>query len=170
MKAKSFFFIFIGMAAVPLALAYATLKLGWYTPGATAKGEFVDREIVLDIHQKQQQTLPHWYLVAQPEKACEAECQELLYGLNQTYVALGKLQKRVETKVFSAEVDLTKFPKLQNTDLSSDSLSSRFIYVVDPFGKVVLQYPVSADRDQTITSSKAILADLKKLLKYSRVG
>lgn len=168
MKAKLFFTVFIGMAIVPLVLAYAALNMGWYTPGATAKGQFVDHDIQLDMGANSKAGI--WRIVAQPESNCSIHCEELLYGLNQTYVALGKLQKRVEARVLNEQLDLTKYPKLISASSAQNKLTSQFLYLVDPFGKVILQYPVNTDRQQTITTSKAVLSDIKKLLKYSRVG
>lgn len=168
MKAKSFFMVFVGMAIVPLALAYAALNLGWYTPGATAKGEFVEQEIQLTIDEQFKPGV--WRIVAQPKSQCGVHCEELLYGLNQTYIALGKLQKRVEARVLNSELDLSNYPKILTAQLSDQQLDPTFLYLVDPFGKVILQYPINTDRKQTITTSKAVLSDIKKLLKYSRVG
>jgi len=170
MKAKSFFTVFIGMAVVPLVLAYAVLKFGWYTPGATAKGQFVSEDIQLQIGNGNEGKAGVWRLVIQPENECTNHCEELLYGLNQTYIALGKLQKRVEARVLTENLDLTDYPKLKTASYNHQTLTDDHVYLVDPFGKVILQYPVSTDRAQTISSSKAILADIKKLLKYSRVG
>lgn len=168
MKTKSFFMVFVGMAIVPLALAYAALTFGWYTPGATAKGQFVEQEIQLAIDANSKAGV--WRIVAQPENDCSIHCQELLYGLNQTYVALGKLQKRVEATVLNEQLDLSEYPKLHASNFGANKLASKYLYLVDPFGKVILQYPVNTDRKQTITTSKAVLSDIKKLLKYSRVG
>ena len=170
MKSKQFFILFVGMALVPLILAYAVLNFGWYTPGATAKGEFVKTEIQLDFITAPENKAGMWRLVVQPNNSCENDCQELLYGINQTYLALGKLQKRVEARVLSEQFDLSAYPKLIATAYQTQALSANHLYLVDPFGKVILQYPVNSDREQTIASSKAVLADIKKLLKYSRVG
>ncbi len=170
MKTKSFFGIFVGMAIVPLVAAYAVLKLGWYTPGATAKGQFVEREIQLYKNVEQANENRLWRIVVQPNDQCSQHCQELLYGLNQTYIALGKLQKRVEAQVLSKNLDISAYPKLTSGQHENQHLSPNYLYLVDPFGKVILQYPIGANRAQTVASSKAALADIKKLLKYSRVG
>lgn len=168
MKTKSFFTWFIGMAFVPLVLAYAALTFGWYTPGATAKGQFVDAEVQLDMGSNAKAGV--WRIVVQPDSNCSIHCEELLYGLNQTYIALGKLQKRVEATVLNETLDLSKYPKLVASGFADNALTAQYLYLVDPFGKVILQYPVNTDRKQTITTSKAVLSDIKKLLKYSRVG
>jgi hypothetical protein len=166
MKSKSFFSIFIVMAAVPLVLAFVVFKMGWYTPGATNKGQFVEFETTLDLGHKS----PQWSVVYQPSEHCDAVCLEQLYGLNQSFLALGKLQKRVSAYVLGAEAFTTDYPELENRISTDKNLSPQHLYIVDPFGKVIMQYAGSADRQQTIKTSKDILADLKKLLNYARVG
>lgn len=167
MKAKSFFLIFIGMAVVPLALAFMMLKFEWYTPGATNKGQFVQADINVALeHEK-----PTWSFVYQPSLAhCDSQCEEQVYGLNQTYIALGKHQKDVKAYVLHPSYELAPESRISVAHKVNEQLSSQFLYLVDPFGKVILQYPVGANREQTIQMSKDMLADVKKLLKYARVG
>lgn len=166
MKSKSFFSIFLVMAAVPLLLAFIVLKFDLYTPGATNKGEFVAFETVIDLHHQE----PSWSIVFQPGNECDQVCTEQLYGLNQAFLALGKLQKRVHAYVLGGTGVAAEYPKLQASDSKNLQLSSQYLYIVDPFGKVIMQYPGKADRQHTIQTSKHILADLKKLLNYARVG
>lgn len=166
MKAKPFFSIFIVMAAVPLLLAFIILKMGWYTPGATNKGDFVEFETSLNLeHEK-----PTWAIVYQPKSTCDKLCSEQLYGLHQTYIALGKLQKRVSAYVLADDIPMEEYQKLQTKSINDTNLSANHIYLVDPLGKVIMQYPGSESRDETIQTSKDLLADIKKLLKYARVG
>jgi cytochrome oxidase Cu insertion factor (SCO1/SenC/PrrC family) len=169
MNAKRFFSYFVLMALIPLMLAYLVLTFGWFTPGATAKGTFVETEIQLPF-KSAQESRPTWTIIAQPAADCQSLCEEALYGLNQTYGALGKLQKRVTAKVLNSKLDLSTYPHLNKINLSHGALKPDQFYLVDPFGKVILRYPVGPNREQTIKSSKAILADIKKLLNYSRVG
>jgi len=166
MKAKSFFSIFVIMAAVPLLLAFVILKMGWFTPGATNKGAFVEQEITLVLPHER----PTWSIVYQPSEQCDLICLEQLYSLNQTYVALGKLQKRVKAFVLNANTDISQYSHLAHNDANNKLLSENHIYLVDPFGKVILQYAGSTDRQHTIQTSKDIIADVKKLLNYARVG
>jgi len=178
MKAKSFFGIFVAMALVPLVLAYLVLKFGWFTPGATAKGEFVEHDIQLEnLGQQTESQRPMWRIVYQPSANCDALCEEQLYGLNQTHTALGKLQKRVDANVLidtsnsqSAAIDLNNYPHLTAQSATHAQLDSGYLYIIDPFGKAIMRYKGSIEREQTIKISKFILADLKKLLNYARVG
>ncbi|GAB3000994.1 hypothetical protein [Psychrosphaera aestuarii] len=167
MKSKSFFGIFVAMATVPLVLAYLVLKMGWYTPAATNKGEFLQKEVVVKIKTE----TPMWSIVYQPQtQQCDSFCEEQLYGLNQTYLALGKLQKRVNAWVLTDSLPLNNYPATKTYSANNTDLSGGYIYVIDPMGKVILRYQGSADRDNTIKTSKDILSDLKKLLNYARMG
>lgn len=172
MKSKSFFGIFIVMAAVPLLLAYLVLQLGLFTPGATAKGEFLEQAITLNIKDdREDASRPMWRIVYRPNSTCDALCSEQLYGLNQTHAALGKLQKRVIANVLTEQpIDLTSYTHIELQTSVANELSSDYLYIVDPFGKAIMRYSGSLDREETIQTSKYILADLKKLLKYARVG
>lgn len=167
MKAKPFLMIFVGMAVVPLLLAFLVLKLGWFNAGATAKGEFLEQEVQLTLTT---QDKPKWHIVYQPQPICEKLCDEQLYGLNQTYIALGKLQKRVNALVLSKQMDISQYTHLQINPEMNSELSADYLYVVDPMGKVILRYKGSEQRDETIVTSKKLLADLKKLLNYARMG
>lgn len=167
MKAKSFFMIFVSMAVVPLLLAYAVLKFGWFTPGATANGTFLADEVHLSALVNED--TPNWSIVYQPkDKQCDKQCLLQLYGVNQTYVALGKLQKRVQAVVMT-KVENNPYPLLTQLDQASN-LDSNLIYIADPFGNLILSYPISQSKEQMITTSKAMIADLKKLLNYARIG
>jgi hypothetical protein len=169
MKTKSFFTIFVGMAVASFVLAFMVLKLGWFTPGATAKGQFVDHEITLGLIELSDR--PMWRLVFQPDQNnCDEKCEEQLYGLNQTYIALGKLQKRVDALVLNESLDFPQYPLLKRQQVTNSELDREHIYLVDPYGKVIMQYAGSVLREDTIKTSKDILADLKKLLNYARVG
>ena len=44
------------------------------------------------------------------------------------------------------------------------------IVIVDPLGNLVLTHDIPADSDQLPAFGKMIVADMKKLLKYSRIG
>ncbi len=167
MKAKSFFGIFAAMAIVPLVLAYLVLKMEWFTPAVTNKGEFLDHEVVVQIPTE----TPMWSVVYQPGAGqCNDLCIEQLYGLNQTYIALGKLQKRVNAWVLADQFDLQEYPAAKLTAVQNQELKAGYLYVIDPMGKVILRYAGSANREDTIKTSKDILSDLKKLLNYARIG
>jgi hypothetical protein len=42
--------------------------------------------------------------------------------------------------------------------------------IVDPLGQLVMRYPKVKSETELVSQSKGLLADLRKLLKLSRVG
>ena len=106
----------------------------------------------------------------QPNSKCDVLCKEQLYGLNQTYLALGKLQKRVHAYVLSDAISTHEYSQLTASAITDQHLQADYLYLVDPLGKVIMQYRGSENREQTIQTSKFLLSDIRKLLKYARVG
>jgi hypothetical protein len=83
---------------------------------------------------------------------------------------LGKLQKDVRAYVLNPPSPIKSEYVLDSLTLESQGLSPDYIYLVDPFGKVILQYATSHNRNESVQMSKDMLADVKKLLKYARMG
>lgn len=127
-----------------------------------------------------------WTLVYVTDNSCDEVCQDRLYRLRQTRLALGPQRlDRVQGLFlhrgdFSPETQavLTRdhhglmIHDLANTQRISTTLTELYgpdfatlgyIYVVDPFGNLMMQY----DGD---TSAYSIKKDLKHLLKVSRAG
>ena len=78
---------------------------------------------------------------------CDAACDQSLEPLRRVHDALGKEADRVQV-----------------VGLGSDEISLEpGIWIVDPLGNLVMRYSLEAEL-------KGLLADLKKLLKVSRIG
>lgn len=175
--------LFIGVAlcfAVPLLTAKLILSMGWYTPGVTNKGDFINPPIELSSLENEQ--LPkQWRLAVRIPNECDLVCINSLYVINQADLALGRDSSRVRPVAIQATS--------QTHDLPQFSADSRLDYlvlpqlhqqlahlpegsmvIIDPLGFVIMQYHGSADRAVAIQSGRDMLDDLKKLLKMSRVG
>ncbi|HAS21843.1 MAG TPA: hypothetical protein DCR51_01545, partial [Idiomarina loihiensis] len=50
------------------------------------------------------------------------------------------------------------------------ALPENTLFIIDPMHNVMLYYPTHEDKEQMITEGKNVLADLRKLLKLSRIG
>ena len=126
-----------------------------------------------------------WSLVYVGNGYCDERCREALYLTRQTRTALNKDADRVE-RVFLAIGNCCDDEYLENEqpDLvvaiagspQAAALLAEFptyadgpvesagrIYVVDPLGNLLLSYAASAP-------DKALLTDLKKLLRLSHIG
>lgn len=162
--------------ALPALIAKTVLTNHWYQSGVTNKGVLVEPRITLSsLGIAQQADDKLWkigYLI--PEQ-CDALCQRHVHMLMQSHIALGKEQGRVAPVLLIAEH--SDIGAVQSVELEKVSVNSAFIdaidhsevVILDPLGQLVMYYP-KADESQLVVQSKSMLADLRKLLKLSRVG
>jgi cytochrome oxidase Cu insertion factor (SCO1/SenC/PrrC family) len=182
---------------VPLALAFWLYYGGsdWRPTGSTNKGDLIDPAVPLPAVALAQpdgaRTQPEflqgkWTIAYLGDGACDERCRKALYLSRQSRVALNKDMDRVQ-RVFLATgtaVD-TAFMAQEHPDLvlaqigldaDSQALLAKFpalggvpaatagrLYVIDPLGNLVLSYSAAAP-------DKALLTDVKKLLRLSHIG
>ncbi|PSJ45329.1 hypothetical protein C7H85_11800 [Zobellella endophytica] len=134
----------LGVFLLPVALAWLTLQQGWFTPGVKARGEWVEGHIAGD---------EQWRLVLPvvPECASCAVAGQLLENID---TALGRDSERVT---------VVRLP-------ASAELEAGFVYIADPPGLLIMRYPLSGDEQRDRLTGKALLGDLRRLLKFSRAG
>jgi cytochrome oxidase Cu insertion factor (SCO1/SenC/PrrC family) len=183
---------------VPLAVAF-WLYYGpshWRPAGGTNQGEIIDPARPLprvslekaDGTQTGDQFLSgKWTMVYVGDGACGPDCRKALYLTRQSRIALNKDMDRLQ-RVFLvtqrccdrrylaaehpdllvARLDspagaqlLQAFPEY--TDVPGVTNAAGRIYLVDPLGNLMMSYPRSAP-------NKALLTDLKKLLRLSHIG
>ncbi|MGM0481936.1 MAG: hypothetical protein ACQEQZ_08395 [Pseudomonadota bacterium] len=161
---------------LPVIVAWIILDQHWYQAG-TNKGTLLANPISLP----ETDALPEgWKLAYIAPQQCDSSCQSALYVMNQIDVALGKDTDRVTPVVLAASspdatkahtknftINHTRAPQLvaELDELPTDSL-----FIVDPLNNVMLYYPTHANREEMILEGKNVLADLRKLLKLSRIG
>ena len=127
-----------------------------------------------------------WSLVVIQEGKCNEACFDALYKIRQIRLATGKYAPRVQRLLLSNgafETDLEKQLLKQfkgqlvfNYQASPDSFINSFrseqpedgfangeLYLVDPLGNLMLRYSPG-------TEPAGIIKDLKRLLRYSRIG
>ena len=141
----------------------------------TNKGELIEPTLYFssfgDENPYQSQS---WQLAYVVPAECDALCEQRIHLLAQSHLALGKYQQRVTPVLLISEAsDQTALQQAQFSTLNiSSQLADKvkgFEYViVDPLGQLVMGYQLSSD--DLVAQSKGLLADLRKLLKLSRVG
>lgn len=127
-----------------------------------------------------------WLLLAVQNGACDLTCEKSLYALRQVRLATGKNMDRVERAllVFSTKKDNrlqtllsqpfsgtillhTDFPNFQSkmlkTTKATYAAQNGTIYIVDPFGNMMMVYSPSMKPDD-------IFKDLEHLLNASQIG
>ncbi|MCE9679735.1 hypothetical protein LZP69_11230 [Shewanella sp. AS1] len=161
---------------LPVIAAKLVLSLHLYQGGATNQGELLPPEF---SYQSLAMANPHpesWQILYLLPTQCDRPCQDRLYILQQSHIALGKDQDRVTTIVLLQNDSDAKalegfhFETASSTPELSQLLNEQQLVVVDPLGALVMRYQQVADKEQQIMQGKAMVNDLRKLLKLSRVG
>jgi hypothetical protein len=171
-------FILLLVFVLPVALAKLVLSLNLYQGGATNQGELLTGD--LSYHSlSQTNPKPHsWQVLYLLPSHCGSQCQDRLYILQQSHIALGQVKDRVSTIIIvqsNSDIGALSGLKLEhqtmaaNTQLASLLLEQQLI-IVDPLGSLVMRYSGITGHDANISQGKALLADLRKMLKLSRVG
>lgn len=185
----------IGLAAMfllPLAAAFLLYYgSGWRPAGSTQHGRLIDPARPLpnvtlataDGGSTGPDFLRNsWHLVYIGEGDCDPGCRATLVKTRQVRLALEKDLNRVH-RVFlyagapAADYLATEHHDLVAADITGEAgkrllapfpqdpppLTARRLYLVDPLGNLMMSYPPDAP-------PKAILTDLKRLLRLSHIG
>ena len=179
-KSRRSMFMVIGAFVLPIVLAKLALTQNWLEYGVTNKGTLVAHELTLAKLGLEQSALQQtWLVMYSLPQQCDEHCEKTLLSVNNSYIALGKEMPRVKRVALTPETlsqqQIAKLSENNWTIIKTPSLMRNIlrqpqVLIVDPLGNVVLSHqPPKNDEDQAMFG-KAILADMKKLLKYSRVG
>ncbi len=168
---------------------------GWQPEGATNRGTLVhparplelSRDLALDGQPLTEYLQGKWTLVYIGDADCDDVCRNNLYKMRQVRIAQNENMKRVQRLyvVSSGAVtaDLAAFLESEHPQLDTVALSpahsgqlyglfaigttpvpkAERVYIVDPLGNLMMYYQPDAD-------ASGMLKDLKKLLKFSRIG
>ena len=119
-----------------------------------------------------------WVLVTIGEGACPRPCEERLWAMRQVRLAQGKEAPRVERVWLIDDAALpearireayagTYMVRAGGSDLLNGFPAVRskrsHVYLIDPLGNLIMRYPADLE-------PKAMIKDLGRLLKYSRIG
>lgn len=179
-KSRTSFFLLLAVFIIPVVMAKLALDNDWFNEAATNSGTLVEQELTLaELGITDEVLLRKWLIISQVPESCLAICKQSLYGVNQTFISLGKEMKRVvPVGLHSAPIDLEAIGNLK-TDVwrfnqISQSVKNKLdpskVYVADPLGNIILVYEQPKSDEEVIAFGKAMLSDLRKLLKYSRIG
>jgi hypothetical protein len=179
-KSRRSMIMVLGAFILPIVLAKLALTQNWFDYGVTNKGTLVENELTLEKLGLEQSSLQKsWLVIYSLPQHCDAHCEQTLLSVNNSYVALGREMPRVKRVALSpnplSEQQTERLTQNSWTIISTPSpvksiLPLSQVLVVDPLGNVVLSHKPPENDDAQAMFGKEILADMKKLLKYSRVG
>lgn len=173
---------------LPVILAKLALDNNWFNKAATNRGELLSPILnfmpILQQSEQPSSDESKWHVLYVLPATCDEKCENALYSLNQIWVALGKESDRMSPIVISTQdSDSVKVGELMTHEtlnlLKTDSnnvkkvfkdVATDGIFLADTMGNIMLRYPTNLEKQQAVMQSRDILADLRKLLKLSRIG
>lgn len=194
-RSRTQVWILVAVFFAPLIVAFVLYYGldGWRPSGGTNHGELIHPPVQLpEIPLSTQQGDRHpadllrgkWTLVYIGSGACDARCREALTLIRQSRLALNDDMTRVQ-RLFLVTRDCCDESYLASEhagllvaqlDQEATPIERVFaaatpepleeagrIYIVDPHGNLMMSYPRDAEPE-------GLLADLKKLLKFSHIG
>ena len=179
-KSRRSMLILLAVFIIPIVLAKLALNQQWFNYGVTNQGQLLENELTLAQLGLNVDDFDHqWLMLYTLPENCEQQCEKTLVSVNNTYIALGKEMPRVKpvalthknlTSEQSAKIQSKKWHIQAMPDLAKAAIPKSQVLIVDPLGNVILSHMPPSESAQLPGFGKAILADFKKLLKYSRIG
>lgn len=163
-KANKFMIICLVLCVAPVLFAGLWQFFGHPNP-TLQKGNLLSKSVIVHTPNNLNK-VPTWYLARIANFNCNATCRGQMYLLERLKMATGKNQNRIKTGLIALKpiqgqdtVVISKEKMLQiQSQIHQDDL-----IILDPRGQVVMSYPGDVD-------PRKISQDLKKLLKFSRLG
>ena len=173
--------LILAVVVAPMLLASAMYRFGFWVPETrsydgvlVANGQGRDAlGITAPVEAE-----PRWELLVTAPQGCTEACQELVYLARQINIGLAREAGRAGHALASgATLDAEyeqqlqrEYPQLKRYALepavygeNTEAPAGAQLWIVDPHGNLVLRY-------EEKTKGKAILDDLKHLLKISQIG
>lgn len=179
-KNRRSFLLMIAVFALPIILAKFALDGEWLATGVTNKGQLLNNELTLaKLGLDKSEFNEQWLMLYNLPSQCSLDCQKTLETVHNTYVALGKEMPRVspvalyQNNLSSEQLEqiaTSQWQLMAMPDNAKEILDSSQILIVDPLGNVFMSHEIPESSAELPRFGKQILADMKKLLKYSKVG
>lgn len=179
-KSRRNFILVIIAFALPIVIAKLALELNWLDYGVTNQGQLVENEMDLsDLGLAEVDFEQHWLILYVVPEQCDKHCEKTMEAVHNTYVALGREVPRVtpvallQTELTAAQQKGIAASKWRIEKMPNDSktvFNEAKVVIVDPLGNLVLTHTIPTDSTKLAAFGKMIVADMKKLLKYSRIG
>ncbi|AZQ82742.1 hypothetical protein EKO29_00910 [Colwellia sp. Arc7-635] len=179
-KSRRSMLILLAVFIIPIVLAKLALHQQWFNYGVTNQGQLIENELTLAKLGLSVDKFNHqWLMLYTMPASCDEQCEKTLVSVNNTYIALGKEMPRVKPVALTQQdlstaqvekIQIKKWHIQAMPALSKTVIEQSQVLIVDPLGNVILSHVPPKDAEQLPAFGKAILADFKKLLKYSRIG
>jgi len=179
-KSRKFLILVVVVFALPVILAKLSLELNWLDLGVTNNGTLLAEELTLKkLGIEDSQFKQQWLMLYSLPKECENHCEKVMEVVHNTYVALGKDMPRVTpialfqhqfTAAQQQQLEKSQWQLQAMSEPAKSYITAPQVFIVDPLGNVFLSHSIPENNELLPTFGKQVLADMKKLLKYSKVG
>lgn len=171
--------LLLAVAIGPMLLASAMYQWRFWVPEARSyHGVLIGNGQTLVDLGVQGDVQPLWQILVTAPGECAADCRELVYLARQIQIGLNRDTARAGHGLalteplasdYAAQLE-REYPQLGRYGLdmrayqqATEALPGAWLWLVDPHGNLVLRYPAGS-------RGKAILDDLRYLLKISQIG
>ncbi|WP_246047096.1 hypothetical protein [Colwellia ponticola] len=172
--------LLITVFVLPLLLAKLALDNQWLKLGVTNQGKLLSQKLTVEeLGINQSAFTQQWLIIYKLPDVCPELCLHNIETVHNSYVALGKDMPRVSALLLNNNIFSTQQYKqlaksqwqiVPVTPQMNKLLQAPQVLIADPLGNIILRYQLPEEIVQQVDFSKAIIADMKKLLKYSKVG
>lgn len=172
--------LLITVFILPILLAKLALDNQWLDLGVTNQGKLLAQPLTLkELGIDESELAKQWLIIYRLPNTCPDICLHSIETVHNSYVVLGKDMPRVSAvllkkNIFSAQqrkqLAKSQWKILALTPQMSNLLQEPQVLIADPLGNIILRHQLPEKMEQQTAFGKAIVADMKKLLKYSKVG
>jgi hypothetical protein len=165
---------------LPILLAKLALDNEWLNSAVTNQGTLLTQPLtLLDLGIADNLSKKQWLILYKLPSTCSEICLQTIEIVHNSYVLLGKNMPRVTpillaNNIFSEQqrqqLNKSQWQILELTPQMNNLLITPQILIADPLGNIILSHQLPVNTQQQGVLGKAIIADMKKLLKYSKVG
>jgi len=172
--------LLIGVFILPILLAKLALDNQWLNLGVTNQGKLLAQPLTLkELGINESELAKQWLIIYRLPSVCPDVCLHSIETVHNSYVALGKDMPRVSAvllkeNIFSTQqsqqLAKSQWKIIALTPQMNNLLHEPQVLIADPLGNVILRHQLPEQEQLQAEFGKAIVADMKKLLKYSKVG
>ena len=179
-KSRRSLLLLVTVFILPILLAKLALDNQWLSLGVTNQGKLLTQPLTLkELGIDEPELTKQWLIIYRLPSTCPDLCLHSIETVHNSYVVLGKDMPRVSAvllkeNIFSAQqskqLAKSQWKILALTPQMNNLLQEPQVLIADPLGNIILKHQLPEKMEQQAAFGKAIVADMKKLLKYSKVG
>jgi hypothetical protein len=172
--------LLLAVFVLPILLAKLALDNQWLSLGVTNQGKLLDQPLTLnDLGINEDTFSKQWLIIYHLPNECAEICLQSIETAHSSYVLLGKDMPRVTPLLLSGNIFTagqkkqlfkSQWHMLSLTPQMNKWLKTPQVIIADPLGNIILKHTIPNKHQELRAFGKAIVDDMKKLLKYSKVG